>query len=461
MINKRIIRVIFMFTLMFIMLIGYMTYFEIFQSEAVHQNPYNKRQWAYEEDITRGSILDRGGVVLAHSQGTERIYSYGPLYSHVIGYNSKIYGKTMLESKYNKYLLGQDILTQVFNLSGDKKVGYDVTLTIDHELQRFAAKRMGGYSGAVVALNPKTGEVLALVSKPDFDPSDQNLVENWINLTESEKFPLLPRATSGLYAPGSTFKIITSAAAVENGLGDEEYMDYGTVKIGNTEFQNYGKKAGGALDLKKAFAISSNTYFCSLGAKLGGEKLLAFAEAFGFNRVFDFDLPLEKSRFPAAKGDEDTAALAIGQGEMLATPMQMAMAAAAVANEGVIMKPHIVKNIKNSLGVTIDETKPQQLYRAMTAQTAEKISQMMVDAVKSGTGTAARISTITVAGKTGTAENEFLGREKNKEHTWFVGFAPAQNPEIVIAVMLEYSGKTGGDLAAPMARDIIMHYFGK
>jgi peptidoglycan glycosyltransferase len=170
---------------------------------------------------------------------------------------------------------------------------------------------------------------------------------------------------------------------------------------------------------------------------------------------------LEKSRFPAAKGDEDTAALAIGQGEMLATPMQMAMAAAAVANEGVIMKPHIVKNIKNSLGVTIDETKPQQLYRAMTAQTAEKISQMMVDAVKSGTGTAARISTITVAGKTGTAENEFLGREKNKEHTWFVGFAPAQNPEIVIAVMLEYSGKTGGDLAAPMARDIIMHYFGK
>ena len=463
MINRRIVKVLAMFTLMFVMLIGYLTYLEVFQSEEIRQNPHNRRQWEYEEDIIRGSVMDRNGIVLAHSEdGGKRVYDYGALYSHVIGYNSKIYGKTLLENKYNKYLLGQDLLTEVFSYTGEKKVGYNLTLTIDHDLQRFADKRMGSYRGAVVALNPKTGAVRALVSKPDFDPSDENLVKNWTALTESDKFPLLPRATSGLYAPGSTFKIITAAAAIESGMGENKYMDYGTVEIGNTNFNNYGKRANGEVDFAKAFTLSSNVVFCTVGADLGSAKIRQYAENFGFNNSFDSDVSVAKSRFPTdSKNDADSAALAIGQGDMLATPMQMAMAVSAIANDGVVMKPYLMQNVKNSLGVSIAETRPQQLYRAAGAETAAQIRQMMIKTVESGTGTAAKIQNITVAGKTGTAENELLGKEKNKEHTWFVCFAPAENPEIALAVMLEYSGKSGGELAAPIARDILMQYFGK
>lgn len=459
MINKRIIKVLFLLTVLFISLIGYLTYFEIFQKEKISQNSFNKRQWAYEEDIVRGSVLDRNGVVLAHSDTGERIYNFGSLYSHVIGYNSKIYGKTLIESKYNKLLLGQDSFTEVFNFNNDRKVGYDLTLTIDNDLQKFAANKLGNRNGAVVAINPKTGEVLALVSKPDFDPSNSALVKNWAELTESENSPLLPRATNGLYAPGSTFKIITATAAIENGLENDEYMDYGSVSIGGATFDNYGKKANGKISFKKGFALSSNYVFCTIGAQLGSGKLRETAERFGFDKSFDFDVAMSKSRFQQRdKGDASSAALGIGQGETLATPLQMTMCACAIANDGIIMKPYIMQRAKNKSGGTVAETRPEQLYNAVSADVANKIKEMMIEVVKSGTGTAAAIKGMTVAGKTGTAENEFLTKEKNKEHTWFVCFAPAEDPQIAVVVMLEYSGGSGGEKCAPIAREILQHY---
>ncbi|OQB13862.1 MAG: Penicillin-binding protein A [Firmicutes bacterium ADurb.Bin193] len=457
--NKRIIRVLAMMTVMFISLIGYLTYFEIFMTERISQNSYNKRQWAYEEGTIRGSITDRTGIVLAHSDGEERIYDYGSLYSHVIGYNSKIYGRTHIENKYNNILLGRDGIAQVFSLSGEKSRGYDLTLTIDHSLQRYAASRLGTRNGAVVALDPKTGAVLALVSKPDFDPSNSALIKNWTRLTEDERAPLLARATSGLYAPGSTFKIITAAAALENGLEGGEYDDKGIVEIGGTTFENFGKKANGKIDFEKAFALSSNFVFCTLGAQLGSGRLRETAQRFGFDKSLDFDIETAKSRFQKSDGDEvSSAALGIGQGETLATPLQMALTASAVANGGVIMQPYIMQRATDKNGETVKETKPAQLYRAVSPAVAERIKEMMVKAVSSGTGTSAAIRGVKVAGKTGTAENELLLKEKNREHTWFVGFAPADDPKIVVAVMLEYSGGSGGSLCAPIARSIMLRY---
>ncbi len=368
----------------------------------------------------------------------------------------------MIENKYNRLLLGQDDLTEVFSFGADSKTGYNLHLTIDHELQKFASNRLGERNGAVVAINPKTGEVLTLVSKPDFDPSGDALAKKWSELTESEQSPLLPRATSGLYAPGSTFKIITASAAIQGGLEKEEFLDYGSVKIGGATFDNFGKKANGKIDLKKAFSLSSNFAFCTLGARLGGQSLREAAESFGFNKGFNFDIAFSKSRFPEKTADEaGSAALGIGQGEILATPLQMAMTACAIANDGVIMKPYIVHKATNLSGSTVYENREQQLCRAVPSETAEKIKQMMIESVKSGTSKASAISGITVAGKTGTSENELLNKIKNKEHTWYVCFAPAENPQIAVAVMLEYSGGSGGELCAPVARDILRQYLRK
>ncbi|MDR0405344.1 MAG: peptidoglycan glycosyltransferase [Clostridiales bacterium] len=459
MINKRIVRTLFLLTLMFLSLIGYLTHFEIFRKEAVERHAFNKRQWAWEEDIARGTVTDRSGVALAVSEGAARVYRFGSLYSHVIGYNSKIYGKTLLENKYNKLLLGQDDFTAVLNLAGDGKVGFDLTLTIDHGLQKLASDQLGGRNGAVVALNPKTGEVLALVSKPDFDPSDAALSKRWAELTESKQSPLLPRATGGLYAPGSTFKIITAAAAIENGLDGGVYEDSGAVTIDGASFDNFGKKANGSIDFRQAFSLSSNYVFCTLGARLGGAALRETAGRFGFDRTLDFDISVTKSRFQQSDGGEaDGAALGIGQGETLATPLQMAMVAGAVANGGVMMKPYLVRRVTNKNGGTVRETRPQQLYRAVSPEVADQLTEMMIDAVRSGSGKAAAVSGVVVAGKTGTAENELLTKEKNREHTWFVGFSPARDPQIAVAVMLEYSGGSGGELCAPIAGEILRYY---
>lgn len=460
--NKRIIRTLVVLSFLFIMLIVYLTYFVVFQREAVMQSPYNKRLWAYEEDIERGTIKDRSGAVLAYSQEGKRIYEYGPLYCHVIGYNSKIYGKTMIESKFNNLLLGWGSVAEVFGIGGSGKSGYDLTLTIDHNLQSTAKSKLGSRHGSVVAINPKTGEVLALVSNPDFDPNDSVLAKKWTELTESKDSPLLPRATGGLYPPGSTFKIITAAAAIENGLDKEEYLDTGTVSIGGAAFDNYGKKANGRIDFKKAFALSSNYAFCTLGAKLTSPVLRQTAQRFGFDKTFDFDIDFTRSRFQAKDTDEaGSAALAIGQGETLATPFQMALTACAIANNGIIMKPYIVQRAEDKNGSIVYEKRPQQLYTAVSNDVAAKIKDLMVETVENGTGKNAKISTIKVAGKTGTAENELKGKEKNKDHAWFVCFAPAENPQIAVAVMLEYSGGSGGELCAPIARDIIRQYVKK
>lgn len=454
-INKKIIRVLVVVALMFLSLVTYLLYFNMFNAEKVASNPYNKRQWEDERYVIRGSIYDCDGEVLAKTEvnGDERtrVYPYGHLYSHVIGYYSKVYGKSQLEMKYDKELLGHGDISINFN---ELRSGYDLHLTIDNDLQSYAYDQLNGRNGAVVALEPSTGKILAMVSYPDFNPSASALEQNWNSIVERKDSPLLARATNGLYAPGSTYKIATTVAAYNAGYTTQTFEDNGSFKLGDFKVENYGGKSYGNIDLKTAFEVSSNAVFCSLGYELGSENILSNAEAFGINKDINTDIPVAKSKIEYKKmSNADAALVSIGQGQLLMTPLHVAMMGASVANNGTMMKPYLVDSITTSSGMTIGTAKQEALYTPMSSMCAEYLNELMTGVVKEGTGKSAAISGITVAGKTGTAENE-----TDKDHAWFVGYAPAENPQIAVAVLLEYDGGAGGSNAAPIARNIIRRY---
>ncbi|NLL05117.1 MAG: peptidoglycan glycosyltransferase [Clostridiaceae bacterium] len=465
--NKKIIEVLIAICSLFFILVGYLTYIQVFKSKEIVQNTYNRRQYQADENTTRGQIIDRKGIVLAFSEERDntqqRIYPYSSLYSHVIGYNSKVYGRSLLEESYNNYLLGLDEYTKVFGLfkssNQDKKLGNNLSLTIDHELQKLGHELLGNRNGAVVAMNPKTGEILALVSKPDFDTNEEVLAKGWKAMVESQEAPFLARATQGLYTPGSTFKVVTAAAIIENGLDEERFNDKGVITIDGKEISNSGRKAYGEIDLKKALAVSSNVIFAQLGVTLGQEKLEDIFRRVGFGTDITFDIPVSKSLFQYEKMEpNDMAAVAIGQGKILVSPLHLAMITSGIANNGVIMKPYLVSNITSPTGKEIKSFKREEFKQIMEPDIAAKLKNMMQEVVDSGTGKKAAIKGIKVAGKTGTAENELTAQKKDKAHAWFIGFAPVENPQIAVVVVLEYSGSSGGTIAAPIAQKIMDNY---
>lgn len=453
--NKRMIRVLIAVCLMFLSLVTYLLYFNMFEAKKVAANPYNKRQWEDEKFVKRGNIYDSDGLLLAETEvnGDERIRRYpkGKLYSHIIGYCSRTYGKSQLEMTYDKQLLGQGDISISFH---ELRAGYDLNLTIQNSLQQYTYDQLNGRSGAVVALEPRTGKILAMVSYPDFDPNAERLEADWNTIVERKDSPLLARATQGLYPPGSTYKIATAAAAYETGRIAETFQDTGKFEQDGLHVDNYGKTAYGEIDLKRAFAVSSNFAFCTLGYEMGSDKVLEMAERFGINKSIDFDLASSKSQIQYKKmTNADAALVSIGQGQLLMTPLHVAMMGAAVANGGTMMKPYVVDSVTTSSGLTLSQSKPSVLYEVLSTECADYLGELMQNVVENGTGKSSRISGITVAGKTGTAENE-----TDKDHAWFVGYAPAENPQIAVAVLLEYDGGAGGTNAGPIARNIIRKY---
>ncbi|HHV30103.1 peptidoglycan D,D-transpeptidase FtsI family protein [Acetivibrio mesophilus] len=464
--NRKIIQVLIAICSLFFIIVGYLTYIQLFRSRDFMANTYNRRQYKIEENTSRGNIYDRNGVLLAYSklegEEQERIYPYGALYSQVIGYSSKVYGKSQIEAAYNNELLGIDDLSQVFGMvSGSNyptRKGNNLYLTIDHKLQALGGELLNGRKGAVVAMDPKTGEILALVSSPNFDPGAKKLEENWQSMVESEDAPFLCRAAQGLYAPGSTFKILITAAAIENGMENEVFEDNGSIIIDEREIRNSESKAYGKIDLKKALALSSNVVYAHLGTELGMGSFMDITNRTGFEKEIPFDIPMSKSRFPYESMDKtDLAEAAIGQGKVLVTPLHMAMITSGVANGGIMMEPVLVKSIAHAEGKSNKELKADKLGRIMESDVAEKIRVMMQEVVASGTGHNAAIKGISVAGKTGTAENELSVKKKAKEHSWFVGFAPAEDPKIAVAVIVEYGG-SGSEAAVPIAKRIMSQY---
>ena len=329
--------------------------------------------------------------------------------------------------------------------------GYNLNLTIDNKIQKAAYNALKGRCGSAVAMNPATGEILAMVSLPDFDPNAESLEKNWGNIVESEQSPLLNRATSGLYPPGSTFKIVTSAVAFENRMTDRTFNDTGKFVLGTLTVNNYNNESLGNISFNEAFKYSSNQVFCSLGAELGGEKLSTEASKFLIGNDIAFDIETAKSRIGYKSFTEKDAALfAIGQGKLLVTPLNMLLVCSAVANIGKIVSPHLVGSVTKESGMLIQAGSKKTVAELLTSECAAYLKELMTETVNSGTGKGAKINGVTVAGKTGTAENE-----KEKSHSWFVGFAPAENPQIAVAVVLENDGGSGGKTAAPVAKAIM------
>lgn len=466
--NKRIIYMLSFFSALFLGLIGYLTYTTIINTDEYVQSSYNTRNSAQETKIRRGTIYDRNGVELAYSEADEngryhRVYPFDNLYSHVIGYSSSQYGKSLLEKKQNQHLLGKSDMAQIFSLDRlfDNGVseGNDLTLTIDHNLQRKAHSLMKKYKGALVAMNPKTGEILAMVSMPDFNPNSDSLEKNWSELNTDDNSPFLTRATMGLYPPGSTYKVVTSAIILEAGMENEIVKDEsGNISIGSRNISNSGGSVYGDTNLMKGFTKSSNVYFASMGADIDDKVHKDMAERFLLNSKTGFDFQYSMSKFDTGSmGALDCAVASIGQGKTLVTPLHLALICSTIANGGVMQKPYIVSEV-NKNGNVISHTKTSELAHPIKFSTANDIKDMMLETVKSGTGTRAAISGIEVCGKTGTSENENSINDESKTHAVFIGFAPYDDPEIAVSVILEQAG-FGGSVAAPIARDVMKEYF--
>lgn len=451
--NKRIIRVLIAISLLFLALVTYLLWFNMFRAKDVYTNSYNKRQWESEQQVQRGEIYSQDGVLLAETEidGDARIRKYpkGRLYSHIIGYCSQVYGKTQLEMSHDDDLIGKGTISLTLN---EIKHGNNLNLTINDELQEYAYEQLDGRDGAIVAMEPTTGQILAMVSLPDFNP--ETIEKDWPSMMEDENSPFLARATQGLYPPGSTYKIVTAAGVYDNGMTTETFDDEGLFKKDDVTVYNYNKESFGKLDIKTAFEVSSNYVFCTLGYEMGADAVKAEAEKFGVNKSFEFDIPVSQSQIQYKKmTDLDGALVSIGQGGLVMTPLHVAMMASAVANNGKMMKPYLVETVTTENGTVIGQTKPSVLYDSIGTACADYIEDMMIGVVEDGTGTGAQISGITVAGKTGTAENE-----TDKDHAWFVGYAPVEKPTICVAVVLENAATSGGKSAVPIAKNIIRKF---
>lgn len=480
--NKNLVRnikvLVIFFSLCFFGIIAYLTYFNLYVSGKIVNDITNPRLRIVENEVLRGSILDRNGDAIAYSKRDadgkqKRYYKYGEEFAHVTGYNSFVYGKTGIELAYNDILQGKSFNYDVFahffkslmeTINEKDKKGDDVYLTIDKNLQQKAYDMLGSDKGAAAAVNPKTGEILAMVSKPSFDPGAIDEKFKDYN-SDREGTPFLNRAAQGYYPPGSTFKIITAASALENisNINSQTFNCTGKLKIGNYTLSDFNGESHGKINLENAFRESCNYTFGQIGIKLKFNKLEDTAERFMFNKEITVNDECDSIKMKEGSisiDDPESPALtaqdAIGQHGVTSNPLHMALVASSIANDGVMMKPYIVKEVRDRYGVAVYEAKPEKLTTAVNKNIANRIKDFMIKVVKSGTGTNARISGITVAGKTGTAEVE----GKSETHSWFVAFAPAENPKIAVAVIVE-NGGVGGVRAAEIAREMIRTYLKK
>lgn len=478
--NAPIRRLALVVFAMFTALLVALTYIQFVQADDLRALDGNRRTLLTEYGRDRGAILV-DGTPIAESEPANndlswiRTYPQGRLYSHITGYYSFTYGAGPgLERSRNALLSGSD--DSLFYrrlpdiLIGREPTGATLELTIDPAIQRAAQDALGDRRGAVVALDPRTGEVLAMVSHPTYDPnsvSSHNLAEverNHVELTNDSSQPLTNRAIGGsLYPPGSTFKLVVAAAALESTdfTPDTELpspLRY-TLPGTSTEIPNFGGSAcgpGEETTLFRSVQVSCNTSFAWLAGELGAEAIQEQSEAFGFGQSLQIPLPVTRSSYPSELDDAQLGLTGIGQYDVRVTPLQVAMISAGIANGGEVMTPYLVDSVRDKDLSLIERTDPQRFSTAVSANTAEELTEMMVAVVEQGSGSAAAVPGMQVAGKTGTAEFGNNGAA----HAWFTGFAPADDPTIAVAVVVEsatddWTGETGGAVAAPVARAVI------
>ncbi len=458
--DENILRLVYGVVFLFLWLMAYIGYFLMVQREDVINNAYNARLDNFAQRVERGSILSRDGQVLAETitdeEGREtRRYPYGPLFAHVVGYSTR--GKTGLEELANYYLLTshENPLNQVFaELSGKKSPGDRVVTTLDAELQQLAMDSLGDYNGAVVVMEPDTGRILAMVSKPGFDPA--LVAEGWEGLVAEDggQAQLLNRAAQGLYPPGSVFKVVTLLAYIREHREDYDQFRFdcsGVFEYGDYKIRCYHGNAHGSQTLGQAFANSCNGAFAKIGLELNLKKLADTTEGLLFNTKQPVAIAYSQSRF-AMKEDADAWEIlqtSIGQGMTQMTPLHNAMITAAIANEGILMNPYFIDHVESRAGEMVKDFQPSAYGALMSREEAVILKDMMIQVVTEGTGSAVRCEGYTAAGKTGSAQFE----AGEKTHAWFTGYAPAEDPKIVVTVVVEEGG-SGGQTAAPIARSI-------
>jgi peptidoglycan glycosyltransferase len=470
-VNAPIARLYLVVVVLFAVLVGFSSNWTVFGAEGLRDNPKNRRALLEQQRIRRGLILARDGTVLARShrrpdETYTRTYPQGGLFGHAVGYSYTRYGRAGLEQSRNDALSGTTTeLGGLFDrLSGAQPEGDNVRTTLDPQAQRIALGALQGQKGAVVALDPRTGAIRVMASTPGYDPDAIATPGTFTRLNREPSAPLLNRTTQAGYPPGSTFKVVTAIAAIDSGRYTPNSLVSGQngKVISGVPLQNFGGESFGPIPLTFALTNSVNTVWAEVGARLGGRTMKRYMSRLGFDAPVAVDLPSTERRasgeyvngrpVPPTNRNVDVGRMAIGQDKLAVTPLQMAMVAAAVANRGVLMRPHLTGRIVDRDGRTVDRIQPQRMSRVMSASSAQQINDMMGQVVREGTGTAAALSGIDVAGKTGTAE---VDRSCGPNQVWFIAFAPQVNPKVAIAVTLECSSGTGGVVAAPIAKQVM------
>ncbi|MFI5734472.1 peptidoglycan D,D-transpeptidase FtsI family protein [Kribbella sp. NPDC051587] len=455
------------------------TYLQAFRSNEINGKNNNRRVQDSQFSIDRGPILIGTNSPIAKSDPVndrykyQRTYSNGPVYAPITGYYSYVFGRAGIELNQNSELNGSDpslAFRRIIDvISNRPQQGASVGLTLNGAAQMAAYKGLGDKKGAVVAIEPKTGKILALASTPSYDPNQlashdlDKAQAYWNKLAKDPDKPALNRAARETYPPGSTFKLVTAAAALSSGQYTPETkvnspaelpLPQTTTPLVNEDRKNCGGSNNATLTI--ALRYSCNTAFGSVGMTLGADALRDQAAKFGFGERQLPELSGVASAFPADPNQPQTAQSAIGQFDVRATPLQMAMVAAGIANKGEVMKPYLVQSVKTANLKTVSETKPESLHQAVTPEVAAQLTGMMIDVVKNGTGKKGQIDGIEVAGKTGTAQTS----PERPPFAWFTAFAPANDPQIAVAVMIESADVArndiaGGALAAPISKAVM------
>lgn len=478
--NKPI-RTLAVFSLvLFGLLLVNANYVQVFRANSLDAMASNKRARDAECARERGPILVGSHTVARSVPSNDRLkfirrYPQAKLYAPITGYFSCYYGTSAVESAENSILSGTDsrlFVTRLLDLlSNDQPQGGSVLTTINADAQEAAYQGLlalpGNSRGAVVALDPATGAILADVSVPSYDPNllathdFDKAKAQWDRLTANDSTPFNATSTQEIYPPGSTFKLVTAATALSNGYTPDTMVRGGTSlplpQTSHVLHNENGSNCGGdQITLTQALVVSCNVSFGDLGLKLGADKLRAQAEKFGFNGDYLTQLPFNPSVFPTDLDEPHTALSAIGQFDVAASPLQMAMVAAGIANGGAVMTPYVVDEVRSPDLDVLDKAQPEVLHQAISGSVADDLTQMMVDVVNSGTGQPAQIPGVSVAGKTGTANSSTT----RSPYAWMVTFAPANDPQVAVAVFIQRtdvdrSDITGGGLAGPIAKAVM------
>ena len=472
--NAQIGRLFALFVVLFGVLVFFTSRWTVFDAKSLQDNTANRRPLLKAQRIPRGLIFADDGTRLTanrHVGSGEtlryyRSYSTGSLFSHAVGYSFVSRGSAGIEKSYNRELTGQEneFKSLIDQLGGGTKAGDDLHTTLDPRAQRVALSALGGQRGSIVALDPRTGAVKVMASIPNYDAND--IPSRYAQLNRDPSSPLFNRATQARYPPGSTFKAVTAVAAIDSGKYTPDSIISGRNNkiISGVPLQNFGGADYGPISLTDALTHSVNTVFGEVGEKLGKRIMFRYMKRFGFGSRLGLDYPSEEispsgvfsgRRLLGTSDSVDVGRVAIGQERLQVTPLQMAMVAAAIGNGGKLMQPRLVDSVTKPDGGLRSRNSPSVRSTVMSGRTASELGGMMSKVVQEGTGTAAALSGIQVAGKTGTAEVT-----NGVNQAWFIAFAPVTNPRVAIAATVERTSGEGGTVAAPIAKQVMQVLLG-